>query len=51
MQIEKKTRQLNYEILPTLYKAYVEDENFASLIAAEWLQVSSIQNQAEQQIR
>lgn len=41
-QIEEKSKQLKGDLIPTSYKASIEDENLTTFVPAGWVECSSI---------
>lgn len=50
-QIEKKRRQLRKTIVPTSFKASIENGDLEIFIAAEWIEAYSINEVTEQQVQ
>lgn len=50
-QIEEKSRQLKEDIIPTSYRASIEDDDLEIFLAAEWIETSSIDEITERQVQ
>lgn len=50
-QIEEKSRQLKEEIVPTSYRASIEDDDLRTFITAGWIEANSIDELTERQIQ
>lgn len=49
-RLEEKARILNEKILPTSYRASIEDKDLETLIAVDWIEASCIEEITERQI-
>lgn len=47
----RKSRQLDEDIVPTLYRSSIDNDDVENLIAAEWIEASSVDGITEQQAK